>query len=77
MSIPKRPSEIPVPTWLLDRHLESCVHGVRSVYAQLTIGKGLVGRLDQFQHRKVIDVDVPEDLIARERASPEARDFEQ
>ena len=63
VSPPDWPREVPISRRFLDRHPESCVHGVRSVHAQLILGIGAVGRLDHCQHCKGIDVHVPQDLL--------------
>ena len=61
---PKRPLEITVSCRFRDRHPKTRVHGIGSIHAQMVFGEGSVGRLDDCQHCKVINVDVAEDWLA-------------
>ena len=45
------------------------MRGVSPIHALLILGKGTAGRLDHREHCEVVDVNVPEDLLAWERRS--------
>ena len=69
VSAPSGPLESTVPRMCLHRHSKRCVHVVSPIHALLIHGKGTVGRLDHREHCEVVDVNVPEDMLASERRS--------
>ena len=71
VSAPKEALEITVSRRFLDRHPKSRVHGIGTIHTQTITSEGSVGRLDDCQHSKVINVDISEDWLAWERRSRE------
>ena len=69
VSAPQEALEITVPRRFLDRHPKSRVHGIGTIHTETIFSEGSVGRLDDCQHSKVINVNVPEDWLARKRRS--------
>ena len=67
MSAPNGPSKSPSPAGFVIGVPRSACTASAPIHAQMVFGEGSVGRLDDCQHCKVINVDVAEDWLAWER----------